>query len=335
MESNRPGEGTHTLTQIPLFEEIRGSEGVLISGCGGGYDIYSGIPLYFALSKMGFRVYLSNLTFAYFEGVDRNTAKEINKDCLEITASSQMSGTSALNDYFPEKYLSMWFKDECKKEVPVYMFSRTATIPLKAAYEALVKYLNVDTVLLVDGGTDSLMRGNEHRLGSPHEDVASIAAVDDLQVKKKLLACIGFGIDHFHGVSHTLFLENVADIIKKGGFLGTFSVIKEMEEARMYQAACDYAFKRMEISIVSGSILAAIEGKYGDVKLTPRTGGSKLWINPLMSMYWCFRLRSVAANLLCLEEVKKTKNSQQLHNAIFGGNHRVKDKLRNHEPVPL
>ena len=35
--------------------------------------------------------------------------------------------------------------------------------------------LGVDTLVLVDGGTDSLMRGDEEGLGTPHEDIASLA----------------------------------------------------------------------------------------------------------------------------------------------------------------
>jgi hypothetical protein len=49
-------------------------------------------------------------------------------------------------------------------------------------------------------------------------------------VPRKYLAAIGFGVDAFHGVSHALFLENVSNLIKTGGFLGTFSLIKEMKE---------------------------------------------------------------------------------------------------------
>lgn len=50
-----------------------------------------------------------------------------------------------------------------------------------------------------DGGTDSLMRGDESGLGTPTEDMASIAAVNKLKVRTKILMCIGLGIDTFHG----------------------------------------------------------------------------------------------------------------------------------------
>jgi hypothetical protein len=106
----------------------------------------------------------------------------------------------------------------------------------------------ISSIVLVDGGTDSLMRGDEYNLGSPHEDMSSIGAVDMLkEVQHKYLVCLGFGIDRystkmsfnkrnsFHGVSHALFLHNVAELIKSGGFLGTFSLMKEMQEAAYFQ----------------------------------------------------------------------------------------------------
>jgi hypothetical protein len=60
------------------------------------------------------------------------------------------------------------------------------------------------------------------------------------------------------------------------------------------------------ISIVSSSILSALAGHYGDYHATPRTRESKLWINPLMSLYWCFRLTPVAQRILYLAEMKQT-----------------------------
>src|SRR6185436_16519233 len=117
------------------------------------------------------------------------------------------------------------------KEVPVYAFHRTGPAPVARGYRALIEELKVDTVILVDGGTDSLMRGDEEGLGTPEEDMTSIAAVHALQIPRKLLVCLGFGIDAFHEVCHTHVLEAVADLIRAGGYLGAFSLMQEMPEA--------------------------------------------------------------------------------------------------------
>lgn len=39
------------------------------------------------------------------------------------------------------------------------------------------------------------MRGDEENLGTPHEDLTSIAALDLIDGVEKYLVCIGFGID--------------------------------------------------------------------------------------------------------------------------------------------
>ena len=153
------------------------------------------------------------------------------------------------------------------------------------------------------------MRGDEIGLGTPHEDIASIAAVDSVKNIAKYMVCLGFGIDRYHGVCHAHFLEAVADLIQNNGFLGTFSLLQEMPEAQQYRAACEYVFQSMpnNISIVSSSILSALAGHYGDYHVTPRTQGTELWINPLMSLYWCFQLTPVAERILYLEEMKQTQ----------------------------
>ena len=57
------------------------------------------------------------------------------------------------------------------------------------------------------------MFGDEEELGSPVEDHSSMAAIMQQEtVPLKLIVYLGFGVDEFHGVSHSLFLESVAAI---------------------------------------------------------------------------------------------------------------------------
>jgi hypothetical protein len=57
-------------------------------------------------------------------------------------------------------------------------------------------------VVLVDGGTDILLRGDENALGMPVEDITSLAAVAALSLPIKLVTSLGFGIDTNDGVNH-------------------------------------------------------------------------------------------------------------------------------------
>jgi hypothetical protein len=314
------------LFNLPLFTQLQGSNTILLAGAGGGFDIFCGLPLYFCLKELGKTVYLANLSFSDLTKDEPRLSPSV----LKVTADTQL-----MRDYFPERHLASWFR-EMGEEVPIYCFERTGFQPLLVGYRTLAEELSLDAIVLIDGGTDALMRGDEIGLGTPHEDIASIAAVDEINLPTKLLVCLGFGIDRYHGVCHAHFLENVAGLIKSGGFLGTFSLLAEMEEVRLYRSASDYVFKAMpeNISIVNSSIIAAIDGNYGNYHSTERTKRSKLWINPLMSMYWCFKLPQVARNILYLDEVKKTNSYHELLFLIEGWQSRLK-KFRQWYDIPV
>ncbi|MGX6602514.1 DUF1152 domain-containing protein [Micromonosporaceae bacterium Da 78-11] len=109
---------------------------------------------------------------------------------------------------------------------------------LRAAYRELVAHLGVDAIVLVDGGTDILMRGDEAGLGTPEEDMTSLAAVAGLdEVPVRLVTCLGFGIDAYHGVNHVQVLENLAALDRDGGYLGALSIPGHGREARLYREA--------------------------------------------------------------------------------------------------
>ena len=171
---------------------------------------------------------------------------------------------------------------------------------------------------LVDGGTDSLMRGDEDGLGTPTEDIASITAVHNLPIPRKMLACLGFSVDRFHGVSNDLSLAAVAELTQQQGFLGNFSLLEQMPSVQKYRAVTEYVFQQMpnDISIVSSSILSALAGFYGDYHASHRTLGSKLWINPLMTNYYCFNLSHIAERILYLDLIQNTDDYMDLRGLI-------------------
>lgn len=70
------------------------------------------------------------------------------------------------------------------------------------------------------------------------------------------------------------------------------------------------------ISIVGSSIVSAGLGRFGDHHSTPRTHGSKLFINPLMSMYWAFELEGVARRCLYLDDLLTTYTRRDVEDVI-------------------
>lgn len=317
----------YTLGEIPLFQTLADSRHILIAGAGGGYDVFCGLPLYFYLRRQGKQVYLANLTFSCLFGAQ---GRQITNSILEVTVDS-----GGLNYYFPERYLCEWFRRQ-GEQVSVYCIYRTGALPIAKAYQALAEELQLDTVVLVDGGTDSLMRGDETGLGTPQEDMASIAAVHKLTIKTKILVCLGFGVDAYHGVCHAQFLESVAALTQEGAFLGAFSLLASMPEVKLYCEAAEYVFQQMpeSPSIVSSSVISALEGHFGNYHRTSNTEGSKLWINPLMGMYWAFELSGVAKRSLYLEQIGDSKTFMELTQIIS----KFRDglgKIRSWDEIPV
>lgn len=284
----------------PLIARLQAARHVVLVGAGGGFDVLGAVPLWVCLRRAGVAVSLANVSFSDLRSLQERPLHPV---VVEVRADSQ--GPS---HYFPERTLSRWFETR-GEHVPVYALEKTGVVPLTQAFRALVEKLDADAFVLVDGGTDILMRGDEAGLGTPAEDITSLLAGEALELANKLVVCIGFGVDHFHGVCHAQFLENVAALQRAGGFLGMLSLLPQMPGAQAYLEAVAYTQKLTPArpSIVHGSIGAAVEGAYGDIHRTSRTRGTQLWINPLMSTYFGFDLNAVASRLLYAELLRPTQ----------------------------
>ncbi len=313
---------------LPILDKLGESRNVLIAGAGGGFDIFSGLPLYFALKQQNKSVYLANWTFSEIH-TGEGAPKQLSEHLFTVCADSK--GES----YFPERYLCEWFRSK-GENLNIYCFTACGTQQLRSSYELLAQKLKLDTIILVDGGTDSLLRGDEEDLGTPLEDMTSMAAVDQLNIATKILACLGFGIDSHHGVCHAHVLNTIAEQTKNNGFLGAISLLKTMPEVKRFIHASRYVFSRTpddDPSIVISSILSALDGEFGDYHATSRTEGSELFINPLMCLYWFFNLGSIANSVVYMDELKKANNAFDSARAIKSFPRR--DALRGWKNVPF
>jgi hypothetical protein len=301
-----------TLSEPALFTRLHDARRILIAGAGGGFDVYAGLPLAFALRAEGREVHLANLSFADLGGLDLGV-------WVDADVAAIRPDTVARGDYFPERTLARWL-DGAGMPSTVYAFNRIGVQPLRAAYRALVGHLGgVDAVILVDGGTDILMRGDESGLGTPEEDMASLGAVNGLQeIPHRLAVCLGFGVDAFHGVNHSLVLENLAALDRDGAYLGAFSLSRTDREGALYLDAVAHAQASTpeHPSIVNGSIAAALRGDFGNVQFTERTRRSELFINPLMSLYFCVDAVGLARRNLYLHLLERTHLTRQISSVI-------------------
>jgi hypothetical protein len=301
-----------SLHEPPLFTRLREARRVLVAGAGGGFDVYAGLPLALALRSAGKDVHLANLSFSDLYGLPTEV-------WLEPEVAAVRPDTPVRGDYFPEGTLARWL-DRHGLPSTVYAFARTGVAPLRDAYRALLDHLGgVDAVVLVDGGTDILMRGDEHGLGTPEEDMASLAAVRALDgVGHRLVVCLGFGVDSYHGVNHALVLENLAALDREGGYLGAFSVPRDSREGALYLDAVAHAQRHTPgyPSIVNGSIAAAVRGDFGDVRFTERTKDGELFVNPLMALYFCVDAVALARRNLYLDRLEDTVLMRQISSRI-------------------
>ncbi|GIH02354.1 hypothetical protein Rhe02_04210 [Rhizocola hellebori] len=311
--------------RLPFFEALNDSQRVLIAGAGGGFDVYAGLPLGLSLMNAGKTVHWASLSIVNLYDLDKDA-------WLEPGVAAITDESTAGGDYFPERVLARWLARHSMPST-VYAFPRTGVRPLRSAYRRLAKRLDLDTIVLVDGGTDILMRGDEAALGTPVEDATSLAAVHGTPVPTKLVASIGFGIDAYHGINHVQVLENIAALDRAGAYLGAFTVPSHGREAALYRDAVAYAQACTpdRASIVNGQIAAALTGAAGDVRLDGRTDTTALFVNPLMAMYFTFDLAGLAAQSLYLQRIRQTETMLEVSHLI----ERFRDEVTPRPRVPF
>jgi hypothetical protein len=273
---------------LPIFDHVADCENLLIAGMGGGFDVFCGLPIYLELQKRGQTVHLASYSFTDLEMFGAGV--RLTETLVGVTADYD-----GLALYFPELYLTRWFRERRGEAVTLWSFHKTGTRPLLENYRVLVDHLEIDGILLIDGGVDSLVRGDESGRGTMIEDAISLYAVNELQdVPTRIMGCTAFGAEL--GITYAHIFENIATLTEAGGFLGACSLTPQMAAYQAYEDAVLYVQGRryQDPSVINSSIVSAVQGHYGNYHLTEKTRGSRLWISPLMPLYWFFDLPTVA-----------------------------------------
>ena len=110
----------------------------------------------------------------------------------------------------------------------------------------------------------------------------------------------------------------MAALTKAGAYLGAQSLTAEMAEGATYLALADFLNERFAAhqSIVVNSIAAAMRGEFGDFHGTPRTRGSEQFVNPLMPLYWYFRLPAIAERIVYRDAVMASETMAEFLTAF-------------------
>lgn len=224
------------------------------------------------------------------------------------------SEAASSNVYCPEAWLASWLSKHWGKAVTVHAFEKTGVQPLLRAYRRLSELLALDSVVLVDGGVDALLCGNESSLGTPAEDLCSLAAVQQLDVPIKVVAAVGLGSEIRDGICHEQVMKQFASLTAAGGYLGVSSLVPGEPHTELYRAAVDYVFANQEgqkRSHVHKVIMSALKGEFGSV-------APHVWLSPLLPLFWFFSLGEVARSHVFLEQLRNTESIWDA-NAIIEG----------------
>jgi hypothetical protein len=279
---------------------------VMLCGCGGGFDFVHSLLLYPELKRLGKSVVIGSYSFG--------NPNRITGDAETIferagVVAKRVTGASSPDPYYgPEvhvcSYLDTVDPDSAPHSVYAY-YARAFSVPLlRQLYEQLIRAHSVDAVVLVDGGSDSLMAGDEEGLGDPIEDAVSVTTVASLDPKiVKVLLSIGLGTDRYNHVSDASSLRAVGELTQMGGFLGALALEPSNPSFQFYRDCLEHIYQRQEFqSVLAGTIVSAIEGWFGR-DLTPhrlqrRVRQGELYLWPLMAVLWGFDVNTVARRSL-------------------------------------
>jgi hypothetical protein len=167
---------------------------IIIAGCGGGYDIFGGIPLYLEQKELKKNIVTINLSFTNQKKLSTlsnlNQVKKINDKCYLI---NHKNIKEKIDYYFPEYYFSKHL--DC--EIYVLIVDSTIQEIINSYNTILDLYKDVYKIYLVDGGCDVLLKGDESGLATPVEDMMHLYAVQTLYINEKYICAIGMNVDTF------------------------------------------------------------------------------------------------------------------------------------------
>lgn len=281
---------------------------ILLIGPGGGFDVFGGLPFVFHWTDKQF--ILTN-----------------------HSPKSNFLFKSAEIENYPEGYIQ-----NIPNVIGNYSIGRHGAISVKNAFKQIIEEHKPDCILTVDGGVDSLAKGDEDDFGTVLEDFITLAALKDIDLPK-IHCCIGFGTETEENMNHYRILENMALLAEKGDFYGSFSLIKN-KEFEKYKEICEltWADNRRK-SHVQTKIISAVLGhfennKFQDVdpKIVASTG--KVFVSLLSSIYWMFNLDAVISNNQAVDYLKKG-NTFADSQILFKQFMNQQTKFRSHLPIPL
>ena len=314
---------------------------ILLCGCGGGFDFVHSLTIYPELLRLDKKVIIGSYSF----GDPGKIGNAINVFDEDGVAAKRVTATSTPDGHYGPEVHVCSFLDQCyPNSAPHFVYAyyaRDFSVPLLSRfYGQLMETHSVDAIVLFDGGSDSLMAGDEEGLGDPIEDAVSVATVASLQgLKARILISIGLGTDRFNHVSDASSLRAIFELTRMGGFLGAVSLEPTGDGPRLYRSCLDHIYERQGFrSVLAGTIASAVEGHFGMGKIPPllseRVGPGELFLWPLMAMLWAFDAEAVARRSLITDWIRDCETVPECFRALKAGRDQLGHQLRSVENFP-
>ena len=131
------------------------------------------------------------------------------------------AGAAVTSCYCPEAWLARWLADTQGHRQPVWGLSKAGVRPLREALRFLTRRLEIDLVVLVDGGIDLILRGDETSIGTPSEDLATLCATAGLDASPSPCASLRHRAPRGHTTSR---YSTHRGLQRLGAFLGAMTL---------------------------------------------------------------------------------------------------------------
>ena len=334
----------HSLFLPPFLRQLADPsvKSIMLCGCGGGFDFVHSLLLYPELKRLGKSVVIGSYSFG-----DPN---EITGDTETIfdsggAVAKRVTGASEPDPYYgPEVHVCSYLDAKYPASAPhsIYAYyARAFSVPLlRGLYEQLTHAHKIDAIVIVDGGSDSLMAGDEEGLGDPIEDAVSVTSVALLDPRiVKILVSIGLGTDRYNHVSDAASLRAIAELTRMGGFLGAVSLEPSNPGYRFYRDCLEHIYQWQGFrSVLSGTIASAVEGWFGRDVVPPLVQGrvrkGELFLWPLMAVLWAFDVDCVARRSFIAKWIVDCESARECTGALLAERDKLGEGLRPVENFP-
>lgn len=286
------------------------AQNILLIGLGGGFDVFTGLPFVFHWPDKNF--ILTN-----------------------HSSSQEFVVQPTTTENYPEGMITNIPNISAK-----YTIGRHGPKLVKSALDQILQTHQIDVILGVDGGVDSLARGDEKDYGTVLEDFVTLAALSDINIPK-VACCAGFGCETEENMNFYRILENMANLTSSNNFYGSFSLTQQMREFQLYVRECENAWADgRRKSHIQTKIISATVGAFGStnnyIDVDPRLAESTghCFISLLSSIFWMFDLDAVIQNNLTIKTMKQGNTFTDAKLLLRQFMIQQKE-LRSHLPIPL